>query len=135
MNRRDFIVGAACAACAMAAGGCAAKNPIRTVAPRAPGEFELPPELGAPGGSVKTEFDGDTLIVWRRSDAEFGAASIVCTHRGSEVAYQHGEGVLACPSHGSRFALDGSVQKGPAKRPLIAYRVTVKDGVVRITSA
>jgi len=74
MNRRDYIVGA-----------CAAKNPIRTVVPR------------APGGSAKTEFDGDTLVVWRRAEGESGAAS--------------------------------------AKRPLISYPVTLKDGVVRVTSA
>jgi cytochrome b6-f complex iron-sulfur subunit len=55
--------------------------------------------------------------------------SALCTHMGCVVAA--GSGELACPCHGSRFALaDGSVIEGPAQRPLGVQPVKVVDGNV-----
>jgi nitrite reductase/ring-hydroxylating ferredoxin subunit len=40
-----------------------------------------------------------------------------CTHLGCRLTEARGE-VIVCPCHGSRFRLDGSVEAGPASRPL-----------------
>jgi Rieske Fe-S protein len=54
------------------------------------------------------------------------AVSLVCTHLGCIVKPR--EAGFDCPCHGSRFAADGSVQKGPAPRPLPWFKVTGKGG-------
>lgn len=129
------MVGGACLCCGLGLTGCAATNPIREMSLDASGAFRLEDarELAKPGGSVKVRVGDGRVIVWRRSETELGAASIVCTHFGSEVAYNHAAGRLDCPSHGSRFALDGSVVNGPARQPLETYRVEVSGGVVKVT--
>lgn len=58
---------------------------------------------------------GRGIAVFR--DAEgVHAVSTICTHLGCIVKVE-GEG-FGCPCHGSRFALDGSVVKGPAPKAL-----------------
>ncbi len=60
----------------------------------------------------------DTEGVW--------AVSTVCTHLGCIVkASPNG---FECPCHGSRFAADGSVTKGPAPRALPWLKVSASDG-------
>jgi Rieske Fe-S protein len=54
------------------------------------------------------------------------AVSLVCTHLGC-IVKPAGDG-FDCPCHGSRFTGDGSVQKGPAPRPLPWFKVTGKNG-------
>lgn len=54
------------------------------------------------------------------------AVSLVCTHLGC-IVKPAGDG-FDCPCHGSRFTADGSVQKGPAPRPLPWFKVTGKGG-------
>jgi Rieske Fe-S protein len=61
------------------------------------------------------------------------AATITCTHLGSEVSWNPQSSTLDCPSHGSRFKPDGSVLTGPAKRPLRALKVTEENGRLKVT--
>jgi cytochrome b6-f complex iron-sulfur subunit len=46
------------------------------------------------------------------------ALSAVCTHLGCITRFLSDQNVIACPCHGSRFDLEGSVVEGPAPRPL-----------------
>jgi Rieske Fe-S protein len=50
------------------------------------------------------------------------AVSLVCTHLGCLV--KTSAGGFECPCHGSRFAADGSVSKGPAPKALPWIQVT-----------
>jgi Rieske Fe-S protein len=54
------------------------------------------------------------------------AISTICTHLGC-VVKPTTEG-FECPCHGSRFAADGSVTKGPAPRALEWLKVSNKGG-------
>jgi cytochrome b6-f complex iron-sulfur subunit len=107
------------AACTIAAGGAAALA-ADFLQPRV--LFEPPTRFSA---GVPEAFDIGQLVtseahhayVIRLRDG-FRALSSVCTHLGCITRYQPGEGVIACPCHGSRFSLDGEVLAGPAPRPL-----------------
>ncbi|TFH26329.1 MAG: Rieske (2Fe-2S) protein [Bacteroidia bacterium] len=66
------------------------------------------------------------VIVINTGDG-FIALSSVCTHQGCRVSYNHGNGNLPCPCHGSIFSTTGSVLHGPANSPLAKY-VVVQEG-------
>jgi cytochrome b6-f complex iron-sulfur subunit len=54
------------------------------------------------------------------------AVSTRCSHLGCSLLLQP-EG-FACPCHGARFSLEGTVRSGPAPAPLPWYRVSVDEG-------
>ena len=54
-----------------------------------------------------------------------------CTHLGCAVVAKNGG--IECPCHGSKFNLDGTVATGPAKAPLAAQPITVRDGQIVTT--
>jgi cytochrome b6-f complex iron-sulfur subunit len=84
------------------------------------------------GGSVIVETPDDKIIIAHTGDATYVACSAICTHRGCLVEYQSESQQFFCPCHQSRFALDGKVLRGPARKPLreysVAPAVVVKDG-------
>jgi Rieske Fe-S protein len=61
------------------------------------------------------------------------AYTLVCTHNGCAPSAPNAEGLLACPCHGAKFNADGSVNKGPAKKPLAGIKIAVKAGKVMAT--
>jgi Rieske Fe-S protein len=66
-----------------------------------------------------------------KSDKVFlSASTLVCTHNGCKPAVPNSDGVMACPCHGAQFNADGSVAKGPAKKPLAGIKLEVKGGKV-----
>jgi cytochrome b6-f complex iron-sulfur subunit len=81
----------------------------------APGEPFVPP-----GRSTALFRDGEGVY----------AVSIVCTHLGCIVkATASG---FECPCHGSGFAPDGSVVRGPAPRALSWLKVSASGGTVTV---
>lgn len=113
MPRRDFL-GLAALWSALVTLGFATLGALRlpraAVVPVPSRKFavELPETLGPgepflpPGRSVA--LFRDATGVW--------AVSIVCTHLGC-IVKREGTG-FSCPCHGSTFAADGAVKKGPA---------------------
>ncbi len=127
LNRREFLAGAAACAGALCSSGCTLINPVPTFDTAPDGGFELPPDLSRPGGQVKARIpDSDVLVLVWRTEQGYGAATITCTHLGSEVHLNLTEKTLDCPSHGSRYGLDGKVVHWPAKQPLQPYKVVVE---------
>ncbi len=75
------------------------------------------------GGAVVIEALDDKIIIARTGETSYVACSAVCTHRGCVVNYQHESAQFLCPCHQARFALDGKVLRGPARKPLREYSV------------
>jgi cytochrome b6-f complex iron-sulfur subunit len=83
-------------------------------------------KIGMPGeypvSNDPIRVPGQNLYVLH--DAEgYAVIGAICTHLGCVVALT-GNG-FDCPCHGSRFALDGKVVKGPAPSPLSWYEVSL----------
>lgn len=132
LTRREFIAGTAACAGALCA-GCVTLNNAPTFDADEAGSIPFPKELSTPGSQVKVRLRGvdEPVLLWRSADG-YGAASVVCTHRGCEVEYNGGENTLDCPCHGSRFNADGSVKTGPAKKPLRSYEVEARMDRLRL---
>ena len=83
--------------------------------------------LGSAGG-----FYVETGVIVINTGDGFIALSSVCTHQGCQVAYNHGNGNLPCPCHGSIFSTTGSVLQGPAVSSLAKYEVTQEGDILTI---
>ena len=72
------------------------------------------------------------VVVTQPTAGQFKAFSSTCTHMSCQVTSVSG-GRIACPCHGSSYSIaDGSVQGGPAPRPLPKVAIKVEgDEVVR----
>lgn len=91
------------------------------------------PQLALPGGYLKIRPAGHPAPVYvlALSDGGYAALSPVCTHLGCTVDVAGPR--LICPCHGSAYARDGVVLRGPAERALHRYRVEeLPDGTLLI---
>jgi len=59
------------------------------------------------------------------NNSGFTAISLTCTHLGCTVELEGDE--FICPCHGSRFNLNGAVERGPAKQPLTKLDVQIDE--------
>jgi len=108
----------------------------RFLTPRRGGEragrdaFEVPlADVPAEGALV---LPSRRCAIVRRGDA-VTAFDLTCTHLGCTVKGTP-EG-FACPCHGSRFAPDGAVVRGPATRPLARLAVEARGGTLKVSRA
>ncbi|WP_411093137.1 Rieske (2Fe-2S) protein [Streptomyces sp. 049-1] len=81
------------------------------------------------GGMV---FADQKVVVTQPSKGDFKAFSATCTHQGCAVK-SVSDGVINCPCHNSNFSItDGSVQSGPAPKPLPAVQITVSGDSIQL---
>jgi len=137
LTRRVFCQAAGLSACAVASVGAAAVTadflrprvlfePATTFAVGPPDAIEI--------GAV-LDFPDHHAFVLRLVDG-FRALSSVCTHLGCITRYQPDAHQIACPCHGSRFALDGEVVAGPAPLPLHWLEMFLSDrGLIMVDTA
>jgi cytochrome b6-f complex iron-sulfur subunit len=91
------------------------------LASAAPGAHIISQGLSIKGG------DATYIVVTEaKKIAEYGV-NAVCTHLGCVVPYDAGAGKFVCPCHGSQYASDGGLLKGPAPQPLALAKAAVKD--------
>lgn len=79
--------------------------------PKDPGDVETSE------GSV-VMYKGQRAGAYRDENGKLYVVNTTCTHLGCETEWNHAEKSWDCPCHGSRFAYNGDVIEGPAKRPL-----------------
>jgi cytochrome b6-f complex iron-sulfur subunit len=86
----------------------------------------LPETLGASEPFVPP---GRAVAVFKDAEGIY-AVSTICTHLGC-VIKPNAEG-FECPCHGSRFASNGEVTKGPAPRALPWLKISISGGTATI---
>ena len=143
LPRRTLLAGAA----AVGVAGCGTFTPPSApqAPPAAPTTADgIPPAsgpvpTGAAGPAVAAAADvpvGGALIVPERelvisqpTAGMFTGLSAICTHTAC-IVNRVENGSIICPCHGSRYGLDGTVQQGPAPRPLDPRPVAVVNGEI-----
>jgi Rieske Fe-S protein len=63
------------------------------------------------------------IALYRDPSGQLHALTSVCPHRGCDVVWNAAEKLWDCPCHGSRFAADGSIVRGPAMAPLVPVEI------------
>jgi Rieske Fe-S protein len=97
-------------------------------APEGPGVATSKVPVG--GGVILDDAD---YVITQPKAGEFKAFSKICTHQNCPVTAIEGR-TISCQCHGSKFSIeDGSVQSGPATRPLPEAEVTVAGDEVVVT--
>jgi nitrite reductase/ring-hydroxylating ferredoxin subunit/uncharacterized membrane protein len=87
-------------------------------------------------GALVEATAGDVPILLVRDGERIHALSDTCSHLG--CALHKGkleEGTVVCPCHGSAFALDGTVVRGPATASQPSLEVRVREGRVQVRRA
>lgn len=87
------------------------------------------------GTALGVEVDGVPVLLTRAGGAVVALADR-CTHRGAPLHEgELSDGCVTCPWHGSRFALDGTIRRGPATRPQLRYETRTVNGRVQVRHA
>jgi Rieske Fe-S protein len=148
INRRDFLAKSALAATLVVAAGCGDGQIGPPAIHNTTGGDPNVPVGGAvtvklsdfPGlAAVGTVVDiGHERAVVRTSATTFRGLSRICTHQQCDVDVRNNR--LECPCHGSTFAADGSVIRGPdisspPIAPLSILTVTLDQTAGTITVA
>ncbi len=146
MERRKFLgwvsVGILASSLPVAIAACSpeAEEAETETSPEETPAAEGPREDGFIVAGTTTELDEagyllqkkNDLIVVRNEDNSLAAVSPMCTHQGCTVEWNAEAKNLVCPCHGSQFAPDGEVLKGPAQEPLATYEVKEEEGSVLV---
>ena len=72
----------------------------------------------APGDGALVVMNGKKVAAFRTESGELITLSPKCKHLGCTVGWNNNNKTWDCPCHGSRYASDGKVIRGPAQRDL-----------------
>ncbi|MUL48990.1 Rieske 2Fe-2S domain-containing protein [Mycobacterium sp. CBMA293] len=137
-SRRGVLIGAGAVGAGLVIAACGGKDTSPAGSQSASSETSAKAEsttvktadVPVGGGVVLKD---SKVVVTQPKPGEFKAFSAVCTHRQCTVS-KVADGDIDCPCHGSQFsAVDGSVVKGPAEKPLEAKTVTVAGDTLTIS--
>ncbi len=128
MDRRTFLR-ASCLGCSglalgsglLSLSGCAAIPLVKTESDGR--SFTLPLSAFGEGTRLiaRTRDLPYDVLVMKLPTGDLRALYLQCTHRDQPLSATNTD--LHCTSHGSRFAMDGSVVEGPASKPLRIFPV------------
>jgi len=151
LDRRQFVTKSAAAvtvtfACLCGLSGCAAYSKVSDTPTANPDSVTIDgsvvtvdlatePTLRAVGGAIKVRHANipDGIIIAHVEDSRYEVVSLLCTHRGVELEYDHQRTRFQCPSLGSSvFTLDGANVSGPARGPLQQYEAFLEGDILTI---
>ncbi|MDY6785820.1 MAG: Rieske (2Fe-2S) protein [Cyanobacteriota bacterium] len=90
-------------------------------------------QLNAEGAILDRDSAAEPVLVVRNPETSvLSAVNPTCTHQGCIVEFEAEGQILACPCHGSKFALDGQVTDGPADRPLATLEAKEEEDLVLV---
>ncbi len=91
-------------------------------------------ELDKAGRISKDKFGAGPLVVVRDPANSKGVVAVdpTCTHKGCLVNWQADSKAFVCPCHSAKFAADGKVLQGPAKKPLKTYTAKVEGNAILV---
>jgi Rieske Fe-S protein len=122
LNRREFVIAAACAAGACLMCGSAMADATTQPSTAAPEKADVGTVNDYPKDGVSDKYAMSNKILVARENGKIYAMSARCTHKGATVVTKNGE--LICPKHGSHFSDDGKPNKGPAKVALFRLPIS-----------
>ncbi len=77
----------------------------------------------APGEARVVKFEGASMALYKDEAGSLHAVDPICPHTHCAVGWNRTEKSWDCPCHGSRFAIDGTLLTGPARKGLIPIDV------------
>lgn len=91
-------------------------------------------ELDQKGHILNKNFSAGSVLVIRdpANPNQVLAVNPICTHAGCTVDWEKDKKDFLCPCHDSKFAPDGKVLKGPAKKPLPTYTAKIEGDSVLV---
>lgn len=91
-------------------------------------------ELDQKGQILNKKFSAGTVLVIRdpANPSNVLAVNPTCTHAGCTVGWEKDKNDFLCPCHDSKFAPDGKVLKGPAKKPLPTYTAKIEGNSILV---
>src|SRR5687768_7000632 len=138
MNRRNFVALTVAAAAVTTACACECTLAADADAGGDSKEKEKapPPNKGTVNVGKKADYAKDGVVdkfaksnrvLVVRHEGKIYAPTSTCTHKNCSVRLKNNE--IVCPCHGSKFTLQGTSTKGPAKGSLYRYALSVNaDG-------
>lgn len=143
MQRQEFLsklgigFAAVCIGCNLTSCGSNVKMEDPTPPPP-PGQTLATVDLNSVLKNVGESTVTNKIIIVRltaqNTPEAFTAVSVVCTHQGTSINYNPGQGKFICPNHGSQFSTTGSVLLGPAVTPLQEFKIAISGSSLTVTS-
>ena len=134
MNRREFAViaagaVAACAACTCGEMALAGEGPKEPAPPTALEKtpFDVGPKSDYAKDGIVDKFAKSHRILVVTHGGKIYAPTATCSHKNAVVMLKGDPGDLTCRAHGSKYSVEGTVLKGPAKVSLYRYAISVND--------
>jgi cytochrome b6-f complex iron-sulfur subunit len=139
VDRKEFLsmvgIGAAALACNYCFSGCSNNG---SDSPTAPTNVDFTLDLADPANAALNNAGGSVyhsgIVIAHTNSGSYIAVSQACTHQGATVVYDASTNRFSCPVHGSVFAADGSVVRGPAGNSLGRYTTSLSGSTLRVSS-
>jgi nitrite reductase/ring-hydroxylating ferredoxin subunit len=124
LNRREFVIAAACAAGACML--CGMSDVAEAAVEAGSGKIDIGTVADYPKDGVYDKLATSKKLLISRENGKLIAMTANCTHGKGGIVKLNG-GTLECPKHHSKFAADGKPTKGPANAALFRHSITKGD--------
>jgi nitrite reductase/ring-hydroxylating ferredoxin subunit len=125
LNRREFVAAAACTACLLGLGDFShvlADEPSTQPG----GGLDVGAKSDYSKDGITTTWIGQpNRVIVIRHDGKIYASTSICPHRQVTINEAADHNSFECPRHHSEFDIEGKVTKGPAKKSLVRYGISV----------